>query len=111
MPCRLTKKKTVIRADAVVPIYAFAIPGFLAIECAMHQHIQASGATPKVKVKIDARLKKKCPRTALACVTARVEAGASPAALLQEMHTREKEAPKFPFPRGVPAPPPSSPPP
>jgi len=46
-------------------------------------------------------LKAKCPRTALGCVTARVEAAASPAALLQEMKTRENEIQKLPFPRGV----------
>lgn len=52
-------------------------------------------------VKIDGALKKKCPRTALGCVTARVEAGASPAALTEEMKTREVEIQKLPFPRGV----------
>ncbi len=46
-------------------------------------------------------MKAKCPRTALGCVTARVEAAASPAALLQEMKTRENEIQKLPFPRGV----------
>ncbi len=50
---------------------------------------------------IDAELKKKCPRTALGCVTARVEAGAPPEALLEEMKTREMEIQKLPFPRGV----------
>jgi len=54
-----------------------------------------------MKVTIDAKLKAKCPRTALACVTAHVVAGASPAALLQEMKTRETEIQKLPFPRGV----------
>lgn len=53
------------------------------------------------KISIDAKLKAKCPRTALACVTARVEAGVSPAALLQEMKMRESEIQKLPFPRGV----------
>src|SRR3989442_10061212 len=52
-------------------------------------------------VTIDPKLKAKCPRTALACVTARVEAGASPAALLEEIKTRENEIQKLPFPRGV----------
>jgi len=52
-------------------------------------------------VKIDDALKKKCPRTALGCVTARVEAGASPAALSEEMNMRDAEIQKFPFPRGV----------
>jgi DNA/RNA-binding domain of Phe-tRNA-synthetase-like protein len=54
-----------------------------------------------VIVKIDGALKKKCPRTALGCVTARVEAVASPAALTEEMKTREAEIQKLPFPRGV----------
>jgi DNA/RNA-binding domain of Phe-tRNA-synthetase-like protein len=54
-----------------------------------------------MSVTIDPKLKAKCPRTALACVTALVEAGASPAALLQEMKTRENEIQKLPFPRGV----------
>jgi DNA/RNA-binding domain of Phe-tRNA-synthetase-like protein len=54
-----------------------------------------------VIVKIDDALKKKCPRTALGCVTARVEAGPSPAALTEEMNTRDAEIQKLPFPRGV----------
>jgi DNA/RNA-binding domain of Phe-tRNA-synthetase-like protein len=54
-----------------------------------------------MNVTIDAKLKAKCPRTALGCVTAHVKAGASPAALLQEMKTRENEIQKLPFPRGV----------
>ena len=52
-------------------------------------------------VKIDVALKKKCPRTALGCVTAHVEAGTSPAALTVELKTREAEIQKLPFPRGV----------
>jgi len=56
---------------------------------------------PEVRITIDAEVKKKCPRTALACVTASVEAGPSPAALLQEMKMREAEIQKLPFPRGV----------
>jgi len=54
-----------------------------------------------MKIAIDPKLKAKCPRTALACVTALVEARPSPAALLQEMKTRESEIEKLPFPRGV----------
>src|SRR5437899_1005248 len=54
-----------------------------------------------MNVAIDAKLKAKCPRTALGCVTAHVKAGASPAALLQEMKMRENEIQKLPFPRGV----------
>ena len=38
-----------------------------------------------MNVTIDPKLKTKCPRTALGCVTARVEAGISPAALLEEI--------------------------
>jgi len=52
-------------------------------------------------VTIDPKLKAKCPRTALACVTARVETDASPAGLLEEIKTRENEIQKLPFPRGV----------
>lgn len=52
-------------------------------------------------IKIDAALKKKCPRTALGCVTSRVEPGASPVALLGEMNQRELEIQELPFPRGV----------
>src|SRR6266481_375086 len=54
-----------------------------------------------MNVTIDPKLKTKCPRTALGCVTARVEAGASPAALLDEMKAREAEIQKLPFPRSV----------
>ena len=54
-----------------------------------------------MNVKIDEGLKKKCPRVALGCVTARVEAVASPAALTEEMKTRDAEIQKLPFPRGV----------
>jgi len=60
--------------------------------------LQAEAA---MNVTIDPKLKTKCPRTALGCVTARVEAGASPAALLEEMKARETEIQKLPFPRGV----------
>jgi len=54
-----------------------------------------------MKVTIDAKLKAKCPRTALACVTARVHPGASPVPLLAEMNQRELEIQELPFPRGV----------
>ena len=54
-----------------------------------------------MKITIDPELKKKCPRAALGCVTASVEAAASPAALLEEMKTRENEIQKMPYPRGV----------
>ena len=54
-----------------------------------------------MQITIDAKLKAKCPRTTLACVTARVEAGASPVELLAEMNQRELEIQELPFPRGV----------
>jgi DNA/RNA-binding domain of Phe-tRNA-synthetase-like protein len=54
-----------------------------------------------MNITIDGELKKKCPRTALGCVTARVEAGASPAALLEEIKARDAEIQNLPFPRGV----------
>src|SRR5256885_5560279 len=54
-----------------------------------------------MQITIDPGLIKKCPRTALACVTARVKASASPAALLEEMKTRETDIQRLPFPRGV----------
>ena len=53
------------------------------------------------RVTIDAALKTKCPRTALGCVTARVEAPASPEALIDMMRARETEIQNLPFPRGV----------
>jgi DNA/RNA-binding domain of Phe-tRNA-synthetase-like protein len=56
---------------------------------------------PEVRVTIDAEVKKKCPRTALACLTARVEVGASPVPLLGEMNQRELEIQELTFPRGV----------
>ena len=54
-----------------------------------------------MQIKIDAKLKAKCPRTALACVTARVQPGPSPVPLLGEMNHRELEIQELPFPRGV----------
>jgi DNA/RNA-binding domain of Phe-tRNA-synthetase-like protein len=54
-----------------------------------------------MKITIDAKLKAKCPRTALACLTARVEMGPSPVALLGEMNQRELDIQELPFPRGV----------
>src|SRR2546427_730309 len=54
-----------------------------------------------MQITIDPGLIKKCPRTALACVTARVKASASPAALLEEMKARETDIQRLPFPRGV----------
>ena len=54
-----------------------------------------------MKVTIDADLKKKCPRTALGCLTARVKTEPSPVALVAEMNQRELEIQELPFPRGV----------
>jgi DNA/RNA-binding domain of Phe-tRNA-synthetase-like protein len=54
-----------------------------------------------VKVQIDSELKKKCPRTALGCLTARVKPEPSPVGLLAEMNQRELEIQELPFPRGV----------
>src|SRR5258708_11420962 len=54
-----------------------------------------------MNVTIDPKLKTKCPRTALGCLTAQVAAGASPDALLQGMKAREMGIQKLPFPRGV----------
>jgi DNA/RNA-binding domain of Phe-tRNA-synthetase-like protein len=54
-----------------------------------------------VNIRIDSDLKKKCPRTALGCVTAHVQPGASPVALLAEMNQRELEIQELPYPRGV----------
>jgi DNA/RNA-binding domain of Phe-tRNA-synthetase-like protein len=54
-----------------------------------------------MNITIDAKLKAKWPRTALACVTARVQPGPSPVPLLGEMNQRELEIQELPFPRGV----------
>src|SRR5260370_30695639 len=54
-----------------------------------------------MQITIDAKLKAKCPGTALAGGTGSVEGGESPAALIQEMKAREAEIQKLPFPRGV----------
>jgi DNA/RNA-binding domain of Phe-tRNA-synthetase-like protein len=55
----------------------------------------------QVNIRIDVDLKKKCPRTALGCVAARVQPGASPVSLLAEMNQRELEIQELPYPRGV----------
>ena len=54
-----------------------------------------------MKITIEAELKKKCPWTALGCVTAKVVPGASPVTLLGEMNQRELEIQELPFPRGL----------
>jgi DNA/RNA-binding domain of Phe-tRNA-synthetase-like protein len=55
----------------------------------------------RMRVSIDDGLRRKCPRTGLGCVTAHVEAHASPAALLQEMRAREQALLGLPEPRAV----------
>jgi DNA/RNA-binding domain of Phe-tRNA-synthetase-like protein len=52
-------------------------------------------------VSIDAELKTKCPRTAVGCVTASVEAGESPAALGDRLRAVEEGILKLPEPRAV----------
>jgi DNA/RNA-binding domain of Phe-tRNA-synthetase-like protein len=54
-----------------------------------------------MRVLVDPDLKKKCSRTALGCLTARVKLEPSPVALLAEMNQRELEIQELPFPRGV----------
>jgi len=54
-----------------------------------------------MRVTIDGGLKTKCPRTALGCVTAHVEAAASSEALIDLMRARETEIQNLPHPRGV----------
>jgi DNA/RNA-binding domain of Phe-tRNA-synthetase-like protein len=54
-----------------------------------------------MRVTIDEALKQKCPRTALGCVTAHVEAGAGPVELTAEMQTLVDAIVKLPEPRSV----------
>ena len=54
-----------------------------------------------MNITIDAELKAKSPKAALGCATARVEAPASPAALIEELRSREKEILNVPEPRVV----------
>jgi DNA/RNA-binding domain of Phe-tRNA-synthetase-like protein len=54
-----------------------------------------------MKVSIDAELKAKCPRVALACVTAEVEAGATPEGLDQELRVCEEKILKLAEPKAV----------
>src|SRR5260370_8162431 len=54
-----------------------------------------------MQIKVDSKLKAKCPRTALECVTARVQPCPSPVPLLGEMNQRELEIQELPIPRGV----------
>ena len=55
----------------------------------------------KLNVQIDSELRKKCPQTALGCLTARVKSELSPVRLVAEMNQRELEIQELPFPRGV----------
>jgi len=54
-----------------------------------------------MNITIDTDLKKKCPRTALGCLTAGVKTEPSSVALVAEMNQRELEIQELPFPRGV----------
>jgi DNA/RNA-binding domain of Phe-tRNA-synthetase-like protein len=54
-----------------------------------------------MNITIDPALREKCPRTALGCVTAGVQAGASPAGLIEELQLRTAEILKLPEPRAV----------
>ena len=54
-----------------------------------------------MQVTIDDGLRRKCPRVALGCVTASVEAPAAPAELVALTEQRVNEILKLPFPRGV----------
>jgi DNA/RNA-binding domain of Phe-tRNA-synthetase-like protein len=53
------------------------------------------------RVSIDAEMKAKCPRVALACVTADVEAGSTPAGLDQELRVCEEKVLKLAEPKAV----------
>jgi DNA/RNA-binding domain of Phe-tRNA-synthetase-like protein len=52
-------------------------------------------------VRIDGELKEKCPRVALACVTAEVEAGGTPEGLEQELRACEEKILKLTEPKAV----------
>jgi len=54
-----------------------------------------------VTVTSDAALKAKCPRTALVCMTARVEAAASPEGLIAELQNCEQAVLRLPEPKSV----------
>jgi DNA/RNA-binding domain of Phe-tRNA-synthetase-like protein len=54
-----------------------------------------------MRVSVDESLTKKCPRTALGCVTAHVESGPAPAKLIGEMQGRGAEILRLPEPRAV----------
>jgi DNA/RNA-binding domain of Phe-tRNA-synthetase-like protein len=54
-----------------------------------------------MRVSIDPALKKKCPRAALGCITAHVEAHPAPAELVEEMKQRVQGILQLPYARGV----------
>lgn len=54
-----------------------------------------------MRITIDPALKTKCPRAALACVTANVRTGDTPAPLTEAMNSRVAEILKLPEPRAV----------
>ncbi len=54
-----------------------------------------------MSVSIEEELKAKCPRVALACVTAEVEIGATPEGLDQELHSCDERIMKLPEPKAV----------
>jgi DNA/RNA-binding domain of Phe-tRNA-synthetase-like protein len=56
----------------------------------------------ELRVSIDAQLKMTCPRVALGCVTALVEAAASPEPLLEELRQSAQSISALPDPRSVP---------
>ncbi len=53
------------------------------------------------RVRIDVEMKAKCPRVALACVSAEVQAGVTPDGLDQELHVCEEKVLKLTEPRAV----------
>jgi DNA/RNA-binding domain of Phe-tRNA-synthetase-like protein len=55
----------------------------------------------RIDVAIDAALKAKCPRVALGCVIAQVEAAESPEALIAELNACEQAILRLPEPRSV----------
>jgi DNA/RNA-binding domain of Phe-tRNA-synthetase-like protein len=54
-----------------------------------------------MRVSIDEALRRKCPRTALGCVTAQAEARPSSAEMIEEIRARQRDVLKPPDPRAV----------
>lgn len=54
-----------------------------------------------MNVQLDADLKRRCPRTALACVTAAVEAAETPPGLAEELRAAEDKTLQLPEPKAV----------